>query len=308
MQRTVLVRIVAVVVAAFFVGEGRSVAQERTSKTPAVDSNAARPSSFSLVNASGADLASLRSNSLMQQSGSEGADAVAERQSMDSFTSLEDGQPGDPGALELQLDFGWSTSSDDSDTYTWDTQIKYTGEGSDFLKNMKLALTVPLEVGNAGIDGNGDLEIEWQQRWVAEQGNMPTIATLFTIRAPTGYHSDGIDATFTGVVAKDFGPGTFFLNGWVKSANGSHIEDRRDVQWGGRLAYLWRFDENASLTVNYVYETSEMDGESDMNLLELGAQFQINDNLTLGPGVFVGLDGKDATPDFGAGIRITYGF
>jgi len=72
--------------------------------------------------------------------------------------------------------------------------------------------------------------------------------------------------------------------------------------------YLWRFAEDASLTIDYVHQASEVRGESNINLLELGAQFEINDKLTVGPGVFVGLDGKDSTPNFGAGIRVTYGF
>jgi hypothetical protein len=235
-------------------------------------------------------------------------DTVAERQSMDAYTSLEDGQPGAPGSLELQLDFGWSTTSDESDPIIWDTQLKYTPDGSEFLRNMQLSLTVPLELGNAGIDGNGDSEFAWQQRWVAEDGDMPTLATIFSMRAPTGYQSSGVDGTFTGIVAKDCGPGTFYLNGWVKSANGDNIEDRRDFQWGGRLAYLWRFAEDASLTMDYVNQTSEVHGKSNMNVLELGAQFQINENVIVGPGIFVGLDGKDSTPNFGAGIRVTYSF
>jgi len=236
------------------------------------------------------------------------ADDVAQRQSMDSFTSLEDGQPSDPGELEFQLDLAWSTTSSESDPGFWVSQIKYTPDGSDFLRNMKLAVTTPFEIGNGGIDGNGDAEFEWQQRWLAEDGDAPTVATIFSLRVPSGYQSDGIDGTFTAIIAKDMGPGTFFFNGWGKSANGDNIEDRRDFQWGGRLAYLWRFDEDAALTIDYVHQTSEMNGESNVNLLELGAQFVIDESLTIGPGVFVGLDGRETTPNFGAGIRITYGF
>jgi len=237
-----------------------------------------------------------------------GEDAVTERQSMDAFMSLEDGQPSAPGTLELQLDFGWITTSGESDAGIFVPELKYTPDGNEFLRNMKLALTFPVELGNGGIDGNGDAEFAWQQRWVAEDGNVPTLATILSMRAPTGYQSSGVDGTFTGILAKDCGPGTFFLNGWVKTANGNNIEDRRDFQWGGRVAYLWRFAEGAALTVGYVHETSEEDGVSNMNLVELGAQFEINENLTIGPGVFVGVDGRESTPNFGAGIRVTYGF
>ena len=44
---------------------------------------------------------------------------------------------------------------------------------------------------------------------------MPTIATLAEIRVPTGYHSAGVDGSLTGIVAKDLGPGTMYLNGFA---------------------------------------------------------------------------------------------
>jgi len=320
MQRTLLVRVVAVVALTLVVGEGRAMAQNLARKVSSVGSDASHPLSLSLASTNHAGLGLRDSSLIILQSDDSGnlhgyddergpeQDDVAARQSMDSFTSLEDGQPSAPGLMELQLDFGWSTISDESDSGLLDTQLKYTPDGSDFLRNMKLSVTVPLELGNARIDGNGDSEFAWQQRWVAEHDDTPTFATILSMRAPTGDRSSGFDGTFVGIVAKDWGPGTFFFNGWVKSANGNNIENRRDFQWGGRFAYLWHFAEDAALTIDYVNQTSEVHGESNINLLELGAQFEINDRLTVGPGVFVSLDGKDSTPNFGGGIRVTYGF
>lgn len=325
MQRILSARFVSVVTLVLVVSGVRAMAQDPSPKTPTLESDSVRPPSFSLATAYNGELWMRDSNLDLQRSGdsrnSSGdsdkrasgpkrarEEDVAGRQSMDAFTSLEDGQPSAPGLLELQVDFGWSTTSDESDPGILDTQLKYTPDGSDFLRNMKLSVTVPLELGNARIDGNGDSEFAWQQRWIAEHGDMPTVATIFSVRAPTGDQSSGVDGTFVGIVAKDFGPGTFYFNGWLKSANGDNFEDRRDFQWGGRLAYLWRFAEGAALTIDYVNQTSEVRGESNINLLELGAQFEISDSLTVGPGVFVGLDGRDSTPNFGAGVRVTYGF
>lgn len=237
-----------------------------------------------------------------------GEDEVTMRQSMDAYMSLEDGQPSAPGTWELELNLGWLTTSGESDVGILVPEIEYTPDGSDFLRNMQLGLAFPFEVGDGGIDGNGDAEIAWQQRWVADDGTMPTLATIFSMRAPSGYQSSGVDGTFTGILAKDCGPGTFFLNGWVTTANGNNVDDIRHFQWGGRVAYLWRFAEGAALTVDYVNQTSEEDGESNMNLVEVGAQFKVNENLTLGPGILVGVDGKESTPNFGAGIRFTFSF
>ncbi|MBI5764817.1 MAG: hypothetical protein HZA51_14975 [Planctomycetes bacterium] len=91
-------------------------------------------------------------------------DPVTARQSVDSYCSLEDGQPGDPGTFELQLEFGWLTTSGSHDPALWRGELQYNPDGTDFLRNMQLTLGVPLEMGLGGVQGNGDIELGWQQR------------------------------------------------------------------------------------------------------------------------------------------------
>ena len=104
--------------------------------------------------------------------------SVAERQSIDAFTSLEDGQPGDPWSFEFQFDIGWESASDEHDPVLFDPELKFTLGGNDFLRNTKLTLTAPTAFGIGGVEGNADIEFGWQQRWITEEGWIPTFATL----------------------------------------------------------------------------------------------------------------------------------
>lgn len=240
--------------------------------------------------------------------GHPGEDAVAERQSVDAFNSIEDGQPGAPGELELEFNIGYFTSSREEDAATLETELEYTLDGSEFLRNTQLILSLPLELGNGGIDGNADITFGWQQRWIKEDGMVPTIATLAEIRTPSGDDSSGVDGTFTGIVAKDLGPGTLYFNAFLKTVNGNNIEDRRDFQWGFLTGYKWRLNDQLALIGDYTLKSSESDGNADVNLLELSAEYHVNEHLTIGPGIFIGLDDNGETPNFGAGVRVLYGF
>lgn len=235
-------------------------------------------------------------------------DDVAARQSVDAFNTLEDGQPGNPGTVELKLETGWLTTSGQHDNIEWLTELQINPDGGEFWRNSQFTIGVPVELGLGGVDGNADVLLGWQQRWVAEDGAMPTLATLTEVRLPTGYDSSGIDATITGVVAKDLGPGTAYANAFARTANGNNIEDLRHFQWGFRAGYKWRIQDDFALIGDYVHQTSEQTGVGDSNTLELSGEWHVNEHLTIGPGIVIGLDDNDETPDFGAGIRFMIGF
>lgn len=250
---------------------------------------------------------------------------VRELQSMDAFTSIEDGQPGGPGEWELRLDIGWEHLDDDGDdgsrffgfrhrdddddnddVFPAELELKYTGKGSHFRENMKLTLTSGAEFGNGSVEGNGDIDVGWQQRWVAEHDKTPTLATLLVVRTPTGDDSSGVDVTLFGILDKDLGPGTLFVTAWITDANGG--DDVRSTQWGAQLGYRWRIGEKFALIGNYVHKSSEEVGNDEIDLLEIGMEYHPTDRFIFGPGVFVGLNDNEETPDFGAGIRFTYTF
>lgn len=240
--------------------------------------------------------------------GSGAEDVLTEHQSVDAFNSLEDGQPGPPGTLELQLQTGWKTTSGGHDPVSQLTELQYNPNGSEFLRNLQLILGVPVEMGLGGVDGNADVELGWQQRWVRDNGAIPTLATLAEVRLPTGYDSSGVDGKLTGIVAKECGPGTLFLNGFVKTANGDNVEDLRHFQWGFRTGYKWRITEALAFIADYLNESSEEEGHANINALELSSMYHVNEHLTVGPGIIIGLDDNEETPNFGAGVRLQLSF
>ena len=235
-------------------------------------------------------------------------DELTEHQSVDSFSSLEDGQPGQPGEWEVQIDMGWRTHPDEHDPISLNMEIQKTLSGSEFLENTQLIIAVPLELGLGGVDGNGDVSLEWQQRWVRDNGSMPTLATLTEVRLPTGYHSSGVDGKITGIVAKEAGPGTLYFNAFAETANGDNVEDLRHFQWGFRAGYKWRIDEKLALIGDYVNQSSEEEGHANINALELSGMYKATEHLTVGPGILIGLDHNDETPNVGAGVRLMINF
>lgn len=295
------------------------------------------PSVYFLI--SGLILGMLLSNSAITQ---EEDDDVAGRQAVDAFISIEDGQPGGPGEWELAIEFGWEkarhvrepeeegsvsyrmeteptmprpieteeTEAEDEDrnAYEAEYELKYTGKGSHFRENMKLSLTQGAELGKGLIDGNGDAELNWQQRWATESGRRPTLATLLTLRLPTGLGATGVDLTLTGILDKDLGPGTFYFSAWGTLADDERNEGIREFQWGAQAGYKWRVLDRFALYANYVYKSSEDRGGDKSNILELAAQYEVNERLILGPGILIGLDDHDETPEFGAGLKMTIPF
>lgn len=235
-------------------------------------------------------------------------DDVTVRQSVDSYSTLEDGQPGAPGRIQVQLDQGWETRSGESDAILFTPQLQYTPDWNDFSRLTQFTLSFPMEYGNGEIDGNADAELGWQQRWISEDGWVPTMATLLELRFPTGYRSSGIDGKLTGIVAKDLGPGTLYFNAFAKTVNGNNIDNARDFQWGLRAGYQWVINEEFAITTDYVHQSSEEEGHADSNVLEVSGEWHIGDNLVFGPGISFGLDDNEETPDFGAGFRLTWAF
>jgi hypothetical protein len=235
-------------------------------------------------------------------------DAVSARQSVDAYNTLEDGQPGNPGSFELQLEAGWKTTSGEHDPVTWLTELQYNGEGNEFLENSQFILGVPVEMGLGGVDGNADATLGWQQRWIEDDGSMPTFATLAEIRFPTGYQSAGVDGTLTGIIAKDLGPGTTYFNAYARTANGNNIEDLRHFQWGFRVGYKWRINDTFAVIGDYAHQSSEARGHANSNTLELSSEWHINEYMTVGPGIVIGLDDNEETPNFGAGVRMMISF
>lgn len=246
-------------------------------------------------------------------------------QSFNTYISLEDGQPGQRGEWQINYFNGWQTRSGASDPWLMVTELEYSPRcpGNWLLQNAKFGLDVPLELGNGGVDGNGDINLKWKQRLVEEKepcGPVPTITIENELRVPSGYHSSGVDWTLQGVVAKECGPGTAVLNAFLKSANGHNNlegarswwdlcrqgddDELRHFQWGFRAGYKWRINEKFALLADFINQSSELCGNHNENIGEVAAEWRVNDHITIGPGILFGLDGGQETPHFGAGVLV----
>jgi hypothetical protein len=260
-----------------------------------------------------------------QSTHEEVGDKMEDLQSFNTYTSLEDGQPGQRGELQINYFSGWQTSSHESDPFLMLMEIEYSPCVKDnwLLSNAKFGIDVPVEMGNGGVDGNGDVHLIWKQRLVEEEeGNWwPTVSIENEVRLPTGDDSSGVDGTMEGTIAKNVGPGTAVFNAFITSANGHNNlekaswfdewcygtdDELRHLQWGFRVGYKWRINECFSLVTDYINQSSELLGESNQNIGEVAAEWRINDHFTVGPGIMIGLDGKDSTPNFGAGLLLHY--
>jgi hypothetical protein len=299
-----VVSLIAIILVAF---AGSAVfAQQAERQTPAAKPAKAQPLSLAQAEPRTAERTTTETRTEVKTE--VGEDEVAERQSVDSWCTLEDGQPGTPGGFELEMFAGWTKFRHESEEISLEPEIEYTLDGSEFLRNTQLQLATPLELGEGDAPGTGDIVFGWQQRWVAENGSMPTLATLAQIRAPSGVDSSGVDGTLTGIIAKDFGPGTAIFNAWIKTANGHNIDELRHFQWGFRAGYKWRINDQWSVIGDYVHQTSEETGHSNTNALELSTEYKVNEHFSIGPGLIVGLDNHEETPEIGAGIKLLYSF
>ena len=231
--------------------------------------------------------------------------SVADRQSVDAFISIEDGQPGDPGNWELSLKFGWEKVRLREPEGEW--ELKYTGKGGRFRENLKLSIVQSAELSGWDADGNGDIELNWQQRWREESGNIPTLASRLTLSLPTGRGQTGYGLTLTGILIKDVGPGALYLNASGTVPFDVDDSDVRDFLWSASLGYKWRVSNRFSLYSNYVIQSSQERGRKESNTLEFAAQFNVHERITIGPGIEIGLNNRAETPEFGAGVKFTIG-
>lgn len=250
-------------------------------------------------------------------------DDLTLKQSFDAYIALEDGQPGRPGEIELNYSTGWQTRDRASDPWLMAPEIAWTPKQ---LPNTRLSLAVPLELLNGRVDGNADIYLRWLQRWIQEKPDCwyPTFSTINELRVPSGYGSEGVDWTLTGVLAKEIGPGTAYFNMFLRTANGENDLDsiaqsagflgnrgydatnRRHFQWGFRTGYKWRITECFAIIADYTHQSNQVYGSRNQHIGEVAAEWRITDKLTLGPGLFHSFDGQGKNTNFGMGVKLHY--
>ncbi|MCC7316647.1 MAG: hypothetical protein IT419_17790 [Planctomycetes bacterium] len=226
------------------------------------------------------------------------------RQDVDDFFNIRETRPDpDPGEWELELGTEWYTGSGGADLFL----VQELSYG--ICRDMRIELEVePLNLGDGGDQGNGDLGLSFLHRIVHEDGMMPSIAYWTDLRIPSGQGSSGVDAELHLGVSKNLSPRLQLnFNAFVATLNGGRSpeerQDRRSFQWGLGPGVDYAFTDQTVGVLNYLLQSSEEEGAGDENILELGLLQQLTKNQTLKFAIDVGLDGREETPDFGAKIQ-----
>ena len=164
--------------------------------------------------------------------------------------------------------------------------------------------------------------------------HLPSIAFSGSARIPTGCESDGVDGELRLVMTYEYDSGIrSHLNVFGKSVNGDNQEwidsdaleiDVRDFNWfftnnGGDIDprhFQWGIvigadgplcaDGAVRWAADYMHRSSEYYGRGDMDIFELGWEWEINEAHKFGTSVQIGLDHMDDNPNFGAAVAYAY--
>ena len=154
------------------------------------------------------------------------------------------------------------------------------------------------------------------------------IAVAGGLRLPTGDGSDGVDGELRLILTNEYDSGIrSHINLFGASINGDNDEssrfddhlhlsdilgsgdhDARHVQWGVSVGLDGPlYDDGAVRWVaDYVHRSSRRNGRSNINMLELGVEWDMPDAGDLGIATQIGLDRTGDTPNFGLGITYSH--
>lgn len=169
-----------------------------------------------------------------------------------------------------------------------------------------------------GLDGNADtyLGVLWriyEQQSVTCAGGgcipLPSVALSGTMRVPTGCDSNGVDGELRLILTNEYDSGIrSHINGFVKTVNGDNDVDPEDFQWGVVLGADGPLCADGAVrwVADYMLRSPIHDDADEMNIFELGWEWEMADVHKLGMSMQIGLDDEDDTPNFGAGLTYAY--
>jgi hypothetical protein len=257
---------------------------------------------------------------------------------------MEDATPVNTGQVDLRMRFSWVTESDHSnlgdvdDDFVLSPSIAWGAA-----ENLELSLAWDAWLFDSGDmgpfdDGNYDTTIGvlWRLHQQTTEAcaagclRIPSIAISGKARIPTGCTSSGVDGELRLILTNEYDSGLrSHVNVFGKTVNGTNLEtarnddffggdsdawgldgsgdlDVRDFQWGLVLGLDGPIGDSVRWVADYMNRSSKFCGNSNMNILELGLEWKINDANKLGTSFQIGLDHMGENPNFGAGIAYSY--
>ena len=129
---------------------------------------------------------------------------------------------------------------------------------------------------------DGDIDVEksvaasWQQRWLIDDGSLPTLSTVVEVQVPYDNSNANTEISLIGIAAKSTGWGAVYLNSLAVSEDGS---DFSSVDFSGVIGA--KRIVNATLAL-FADLTIDEDG---LYALELSAERDYSNGLSFGPGI-----------------------
>lgn len=208
------------------------------------------------------------------------------------------------GEWEFETGVGWNTDSGGSDDdIDMTLSLKY-GITDDLFVELEV---LPINFGDGGNVGNGDLELILFYQFLHEDGAMPAMAAWASMRIPTGDGSSGVDGELAMSMTKSIDDNLrLHLAGFVETANGGRggdDEHRRAFQWGIGPGIDYQCTDDTIGTINYLHRSSEEYGHHNQNIIEFGVAHRIADNQHIKLAVDIGLDGQEETPNFATKLQ-----
>ena len=226
--------------------------------------------------------------------------------------------------LKIVLDYGTSGNGTDDDIGNR-VELQWG-----FLEDHELVFKLPVGYGDGRIEGNGDLSVGWQWKFLEGDGGwMPAMAVYNELRTPTGYHSSGWDWELRGVFTWDVNPGTcrLHLNPFIRFMDTDNLEANlannaddltlgddddevsgRHFAGGGIIGIDHRLSDTTVINVDYILDSGRLDGYRMQHMMEAGMDYQLNDNQMLTWATRWTLDGDDQGDNWGLSLSYIFSF
>lgn len=248
---------------------------------------------------------------------------------------FDDANPQTFGTMDFRLRFDYVTETVDNDGGSrrgwagrrgnWDRRHR-DASGDDFgvgvqwvwgfWHNWEFFADLPINLGDGrwdgdGQDGNYDITLGATYRFWEEETFFPDWMPAFSLqgkmRVPTGYRSSGIDGELRAILTKNFGGGCRgHFNAFAISVNGDNDYYARDFQWGFVFGVDAPISDDVYVMLDYMHRSSEHYGNGNMNMIEAGLEWKLDDSQSVHVSANAGLDDNGDTPNFGARLAYTY--
>jgi hypothetical protein len=237
------------------------------------------------------------------------ANLTSELWNIDDATTVPVGQ------IDLRFTGRWITSSfpangsDEADDYVATPSLVFG-----LVENLEGFIYIPTWIGDSceippGREGNYDTYLGMTWRAIEQDGDWPALGFKITGRAPTGDGSDGVDGELRLLVTNSYASDLrSHINAWGTTVNTTNDENLRDFQYGFSVGMDGPLcgDGAVRWVADYMNRSSHHNGSANMNILEAGWEWQIEDMHKLGMSFNVGLDDNDDTPNAGAALTYAY--